>query len=141
MKQLFLDANVLFTAAHNPRGKASLVISFAAKGLWQIATSSYAVEEARRNLQQKYPQSINAYEAQLARIQVYASGKGTHCPLSLPQKDRPIFESALSCSATHLLTGDMKDFGHHMNNPNKSEGILIQTVAEFLDQELENPQR
>ncbi len=41
----------------------------------------------------------------------------------------------------HLLTGDMKDFGHHMNNPNKSEGILIQTVAEFLDQELENPQR
>ncbi|MCP4408784.1 MAG: PIN domain-containing protein [Gammaproteobacteria bacterium] len=141
MRRLFLDANALFTAAHNPRGKAALVISLAANGLWQIATSSYAVEEARRNLQQKYSQSISTSEAQLAHIQVYTSGKGTHCPLSLPQKDRPIFESALSCGATHLLTGDLKDFGRHMNNPKKSEGILIQTIAEFLDQEIENPQR
>ncbi|WP_153307020.1 hypothetical protein [Desulfonatronum thioautotrophicum] len=34
MNRLFLDANVLFTAAHNPAGKASLVFDLASKGYW-----------------------------------------------------------------------------------------------------------
>ena len=32
MKRLFLDANVLFTAAHNPSGKAALIIELATMG-------------------------------------------------------------------------------------------------------------
>ena len=53
--RLFLDANVLFTAAHNPRGKAALVIDLGKRGHWAIATSAYASEEARRNLERKFP--------------------------------------------------------------------------------------
>ena len=48
--RLFLDANVLFTAAHNPRGKAALVIDLGREGHWEIYSSAYALEEATRNL-------------------------------------------------------------------------------------------
>lgn len=34
MKRLFFDANVLFTAAHNPHGKAALVIEPGIGGQW-----------------------------------------------------------------------------------------------------------
>ena len=51
--RVFLDANVLFTAAHNPNGKAALVITLGAEGLFQLATSAYPKEEARRNLERK----------------------------------------------------------------------------------------
>lgn len=49
--RVFLDANVLFTAAHNPGGKAALVIDLARRGHWQVMPSAFAVEEARRNLE------------------------------------------------------------------------------------------
>ena len=38
--RLFLDANILFTAAHNPKGKAALVIELGQAGLWQLVTSA-----------------------------------------------------------------------------------------------------
>ena len=38
--RVFLDANVLFTAAHNPKGKAVLLITLGAEGLFQLATSA-----------------------------------------------------------------------------------------------------
>jgi len=52
---IFLDANVLFTAAHNPSGKAALIVELGAQGHWQTLTSTLAVEEARRNLDIKFP--------------------------------------------------------------------------------------
>jgi predicted nucleic acid-binding protein len=130
--RLFLDANVLFTAAHNPAGKAALVIELGAKGRWEVVSSSYAVEEARRNISAKFPAADKRLEELVGTVTVIASGLGRDCPLPLPAKDRPIMESAIRVQATHLLTGDMKDFGPFMNKPKKSAGIVIQTVAEFL---------
>jgi hypothetical protein len=54
-------------------------------------------------------------------------------PAGLAEKDRPIFQAALGCGASHLLTGDLKDFGPWMNRPEATSGILIQTVAQFLE--------
>ena len=130
--RLFLDANVLFTAAHNPAGKAALVIELGAKGKWEVVSSSYAVEEARRNIAAKFPAADKRLEELVGTVTVIPSGLGRDCPLPLPDKDRPIMESAIRAQATHLLTGDMKDFGPFMNKPKKSAGIVIQTVAEFL---------
>jgi len=48
--RLFPDANVLFTAAHDPRGKAALVIVVETGGCWTLLSSELAFEEARRNL-------------------------------------------------------------------------------------------
>jgi len=132
VRRLFLDANVLFTAAHNPMGKAAFVITAAAAEHWEVVTSVLAVEEARRNLERKYPQYQAHLDTLLQGITQVPSGDGRRCPLPLPPKDRPILEAAIACQATHLLTGDMKHFGPYMNNPAISAGVLIQTVAQFL---------
>jgi uncharacterized protein len=130
--RLFLDANVLFTAAHNPNGKAALVLELAGKGHWRTVTSTYAAEEARRNVARKFPGCVERLEQLLADIEILGSGRGGAYPLPLRDKDRPIFEAAVRAGATHLLTGDIRDFGPFMNAPERTDGVLIQTVAAFL---------
>ena len=130
--RLFLDANVLFTAAHNPRGKAALAIELGKQGHWALATSRYASEEARRNLDRKFPQSLDDLNSLLRGIQLVEHRPALRFPATLVEKDRPIFQAAVACDATHLLTGDLKDFGPFMNQPEETFGVLVQTVAEFL---------
>jgi predicted nucleic acid-binding protein len=134
VKRLFLDANVLFTAAHNPAGKAALVIESAAPGQWGVITSRLAVEEARRNLERKYPSCSSHLEQLLSDIEVFNGSDGTKCPIELPSKDRPIFEAAMMVGASHLLTGDTKHFGSFMNKPEETFGIHVQTVSDFLSE-------
>jgi predicted nucleic acid-binding protein len=127
--KVFVDANVLFTAAYSPKGKAAALLKSIPK---LIVTSDYAAEEARRNILAKKPEVSGELEKILANIRVEPSAAGSACPINLPEKDRPIFMSALKAKASHLLTGDLKDFGPHMNQPKKSAGIVIQTIADFL---------
>ena len=130
--RVFLDANVLFTAAHNPRGKAALLIELGNNGAWSLHSSHYAVEEARRNLERKFPGRLTALNELLPAFDIIAHYPGHPWPPGLANKDRPIFQAALSCRATHLLTGDLKDFGPFMNRPDETFGVVVQTVAEFL---------
>jgi uncharacterized protein len=131
--RLFLDANVLFTAAHNPGGKASLVIELGVQGYWELLSSPYALEEARRNLERKFPRSLESLDTLQRGIRIVEHQAGLGFPEGLAQKDQPIFQAALACQATHLLTGDLKDFGSFMNQPENTFGICIQSVAEFLN--------
>ena len=131
--RLFLDANVLFTAAHNPRGKATLVIELGVQGYWELFSSPYALEEARRNLERKFLRSLESLVTLQRDIRLVEHRTGLGFPEGLAQKDQPIFQAALACQATHLLTGDLKDFGSFMNQPGNTFGICIQSVAEFLN--------
>lgn len=133
MIRLFLDANVLFTAAHNPYGKAALIIELVGQGHWEVMSCSYAIEEARRNISIKFPDSVKRFETLMRGVIKVPSRSGRNCPAPLPEKDCPILEAAIHCKATHLLTGDIRDFGPFMNNPRLAGGILIQSVSEFLD--------
>ena len=132
MIRLFLDANVLFTAAHNPSGKAALILDLGSQKYWEVVSCSLAIDEARRNIIIKFPGCLKRLDSLLITVKKVPSGSGKMCPISLPQKDRPILEAAIRCKATHLLTGDMKDFGPFMNNPDLTSGVLIQTVSGFL---------
>jgi predicted nucleic acid-binding protein len=106
--RVFLDANVLFSAAYRPDAGICR--------LWRLdnvrlLTSSYAATEARVNL---------AEEAQLTRLQQLlqpiemVSGLA-FLPLgvTLPEKDRPILQAAIYGRSTHLLTGDRQHFGKY----------------------------
>ena len=135
--RLFLDANVLFTAAHNPYGKAALTIELGKRGHWALATSLYASEEARRNLARKFPRSLDGLNALLRNIPLVELCPGLPFPATLAEKDRPILQAAVTCRATHLLTGDLKDFGPFTNRPEETFGILVQSAAEFLGSVLE----
>lgn len=131
--RLFLDANVLFTAAHNPDGKSALIIAFEGKDTWDVCTSAFAAEEARRNLAAKYPGAEKRLEVLLASMTIVSEQPDAPCPDKLDQKDRPIFCAAYACHATHLLTGDIVHFAPFMNKPKKTFGITIQTPAQFLN--------
>jgi uncharacterized protein len=134
LTRLFLDANVLFTAAHNPEGKAALLIELAAAGHWEVVTSAYCAAEARLNLDRKYPERRAELEKILRTVRRVPDVSGDLCPLRLPAKDRPVFASAIRCQATRFLTGDRRHFGPFMNRPEKSAGVVIQTVGDFLSE-------
>ena len=132
VKRVFLDANVLFTAAHNPDGKAALLIELGVRGHWQLFTSDYALEEAGRNLQRKFPRSLATLEEIRPALRISAHHAGIPRLSGLAGKDQPIFQAALACKATHLLTGDIRDFGRFMDRSADTHGLQIQTVASFL---------
>lgn len=131
--RLFFDANTLFTAAHNPKGKAAFIIDLGTQGYWGLYTSAYAIEEARRNLEAKFPATLEGFAKLLALFQTGPESRTHPCLAGLPNKDCPIYLAALGCRATHLLTGDLRDFGPFMNQPKKTNGLVIQTVAQFLE--------
>ena len=132
LMRVFLDANVLFTSAHNPKGKAALLVTLGSKGLFQLATSAYAREEARRNLERKAPDCLPEFSRQLSRIRMVTDNPSIPCPADLAEKDWPIYRAAHACKANVLLTGDHRDFGFLMNAPELANGLLIQPVADFL---------
>lgn len=130
--RLFLDANVLFTAAHNPSGKAACIVELGAAGHWELFASSYAVAEARRNLEIKFPSALPKLNALLEAIALVGDDHAIDCPAALSEKDHPIYRAAHAAGASHLLTGDLRDFGPIMNAPHLTGGELVQTVAQFL---------
>lgn len=128
-----MDANILFTTAHNPQGKAALVIELGQAGLWQLVTSTYASEEARRNLALKFPDGLERLVTLLKNLRMTTDTADAECPVGLAEKDCPIYRAAHTCRADVLLTGDIRDFGFLMNDRSKTDGLLIQTVADFLN--------
>ena len=127
MLRVFLDANILFSAAY--REGAGL------RKLWEIPgvallTSGYAVEEARRNLDT--PERRERLEGLLAAIEIVMEAPRTPLPngVGLPEKDEPILRAAIAAGATHLLTGDLRDFGHLFGR--RVGGLVVQTPSAFL---------
>lgn len=134
--RLFLDANVLFTAAHRPQGKAAFLFQTLAdspQAPWRLMSSAYAVEEARRNLAAKLPEALSAWALLLEAVRIVPQPATQTLRLALPDKDQPIWAAAYAARATHLLTGDLKDFGALMNQPALTGGVVIQTVGAYLE--------
>jgi predicted nucleic acid-binding protein len=107
--RVFLDANVLFSAAWGDGGRM--------RRFWdltdvELMTSEYAVDEARRNLRD--PAGIRTLDSLLRRLTVEDPVQGLiHLPAvaaGLPDDDRPILEAAIAMRASHLLTGNVRDF-------------------------------
>lgn len=126
MDRVFLDANVLFSAAY--RHDSGLRQLFRLRQVTLI-TSTYAVEEARRNL--STPQQRKDMEQLCASMEVVPAAT-FELPqgIDLPESDRPILSAALSARATHLVTGDVKDFGRYYGQT--VAGVLILPPAKYL---------
>lgn len=128
MDRLFLDANILFSAAYRPDSGL--------RRLWEIAgvqliTSTYAEEEARRNLGTSVQHAT--LDELLRHIKVLLLQPGSSllpAGLELPDNDRPILEAAIFSQATHLLTGDMKAFGAYYGCA--IAGVLILPPSAYL---------
>jgi predicted nucleic acid-binding protein len=126
--RLFLDANVVFSAAYDPGSRIA--------GLWRLEklslyTSDYALAEALRNLQRKAPARVQELGALLTRMRVIVSPaiEGLLFPGDLPAKDEPILQAAIACRANYLLTGDA-DFARCFGRVIK--GVLILRPGDYL---------
>jgi len=111
--RIFLDANILFSAAKSDSAIRMLL------GLLQEAghechANTFVVEEARRNLALKAPGSLPVLDRLLDRIhvaQVTANPAESDVVRSLPEKDRPVLAAAMQLDCEALVTGDRKHFG------------------------------
>lgn len=132
MDLIFLDANVLFSAAYRPN--AGL------RRLWRLPgvkmlTSAYAAEEARRNLSDAgQREDLEELLGSVETITTVASiNHGPFSAIELPDKDRPILLAAIRAGATHLLTGDFRHFGPYYGK--RIEGVLILAPGDYLSRD------
>jgi predicted nucleic acid-binding protein len=126
MDRLFLDANVLFSAAYKTDTRLLQ--------LWKLkdvvlCSSGYALEEARINLSDEAQRTrLNKLSAALHLFD--ASEGNLQQGISLPEKDVPIMAAAIEARATYLLTGDVRHFGAYFGK--KIAGIQIMLPGEYL---------
>jgi hypothetical protein len=71
-------------------------------------------------------------EVLVGSIHVIAKAPSQPLPdgIRLPDKDGPILRAAIAARSTHLLTGDLRDFGHLLGH--RAGGVVIQTPGDFL---------
>lgn len=126
MDRLFLDANVLFSAAY--RSSSGLLRFWKLKNV-ALCSSRYALAEARTNLEED---SQRRRLVRLARrLELFDAIPGElSFRIELPEKDVPILLAAVEARATHLITGDLRHFGPHFGK--RVAGILILSPADYL---------
>jgi predicted nucleic acid-binding protein len=111
--RIFLDANVLFSAAKSD-GAIRRLLALLAEAGHECHADTYVVEEARRNLALKAPGNLPVLDRLVARIhvaQVKASLAEAEVVRSLPEKDRPVLAAAIDLRCQALVTGDRTHFG------------------------------
>lgn len=111
--RIFLDANILFSAAKSD-GAVRHLLGLLHDGGHEIWVDGYVLEEGRRNLAAKAAEGLGALEALMPRLHVGA----VHVPdpallasLPLPEKDRPVLAAAIRHRCPVLITGDRTHFG------------------------------
>ena len=127
---MFLDANVLFSAAYAPDN--CFLALWERKGI-QLLSSEYAVQEVERNL--TGVACLKRFKRLVASLEIvsgYSVGAPPDAALAarLPVKDRPNLAAAIDATATHLLTGDRRHFGEWYGK--RIGGVLIQSPAQYL---------
>lgn len=127
MDRVFLDANVLFSAAYRPD---SGLLRLWGLETAEIVTSRYAWEEALRNLDTPERRSRLERLSEETALVDEALHLGNLSQVNLPSKDLPILAAAIACGASHLVTGDRRHFGSLMDN--RVEGVLVLTPRSYL---------
>ena len=95
-----------------------------------LVADAYVVEEARRNLEAKFPASLKDFELVLHPLESSAT---LRCFLppdlapELPEKDRPVLAAAIQRRCDVLLTGDKTHFGPLYGKT--LEGVTIHSPA------------
>lgn len=128
-ERVFLDANVLFSAVY--------LQDSGLRRLWrlngvELLSSSYAVEEARRNLREGWPEALDRLDELLKSLKLVEEAQEEDLPGSfrVDAKDKPILLAAIRGGSRHLLTGDKRHFGHLYGKI--VQGVSISRPADYL---------
>lgn len=127
MHRLFLDANVLFAAAF--REDAPLRRLWGRPGV-ELLTSAYAAVEAERHLDAERRARL-AELMKSVRVVPDAPSHDLPAGVVLRSKDVPILAAAIATRATHLITGDRRDFGAYFGR--RLGGVLILPPRDYFE--------
>jgi len=129
--RVFLDANVLFSAAKSSGAVRQFLHKLKSLGHTLVA-DGYVTSEARRNLEAKFPSAMEDFEKVLEAVETSATASkplGTEVAPGLPEKDRPVLAAAIQHRCQVLLTGDKAHFG--LLYGQTLEGVVIRSPASF----------
>ena len=128
MDRVFLDANVLVSAALTPT--SGLHELWDTEGT-RLLGSPHVITEARRNVTDAIAKA--RLEKLIARL-VVLPAEPADFPLvpdpGLPPKDRPVLLAAVVAQADYLLTGDATHFGALYGS--SFGGVVVQRPGEYL---------
>ena len=128
MDRVFLDANVLVSAALKPDSRIA--------SLWdradvRLLASPHVLSEARRNV--TAPDAAARLERPIAALVVLPAEPADFAidgDPGLPPKDRPVLLGAVTSGADVLLTGDITHFGGCLGTT--VNGVRIMLPAAYL---------
>ena len=129
MEKVFLDANVLFSAAYKPTRLREL---WRLEGV-SLISSVYAVTEAETNLSRIRAEAVDTLKELISTMTLVEPKEEPQLlpeGISIVAKDRPILLSAIDSQADYLLTGDIKHFGHLFGK--SVSGVMILPPAQYF---------
>ena len=133
--KLFLDANVIFTAAYSAHGLSRGLFRLAAVGKCALCTSAFAHEEAVRNIHNKAPEKLADLAVLMKQVEIlpepHPKWVTWAAALPLARKDAPVLAAALQGKVDIFVTGDRRDFGHLFGQV--LEGVKVLTPADALE--------
>lgn len=133
--RVYLDANVLYSAAATDGAIRRLLGDLAAAGHGLVA-DAYVWAEAERNLALHYPDRRHHLETlrQVLEVHDHFAGAGNKLvAVPLPEKDLPVLASAVSLRCEALVTGDRTHFGEPYGKQVSGVTILSpRGIAEML---------
>lgn len=136
MRRVFLDANVVFSAAYTNRGAIHRLFDVANKRKdVSFIVTGYVLAEARANLRRKAPSRLSELETLLDSITVLKEPPPRLveelAPLVPDTDDAPILAGAISGEAELLVTGNERDFRDLYGT--QVRGVLVLRPRDALD--------
>jgi uncharacterized protein len=129
LDRIFLDANVLYSAAYLER--SGLIRLWSLDDV-QLLSSAYAIEETRRNLALDRPEALRRLTPLTEALSIVHMPQALELPenVRLDPKDQPILLAAIYGNADYLLTGDVRHFSHLYGK--RIEGAMVLRPAQYF---------
>ena len=111
--RIFLDANILFSAAYADSAVRRLINDLKAASCSLVA-DRYVFEEALRNLTIQRTEAIprlHELMSLLTIVPTHIYSSAIPAGIQLPEKDIPVLASAIEAGCDILMTGDSRHFG------------------------------
>ena len=134
--RIFLDANILFSAAASD-GAIRRLVNTLLDLRHECWADEFVLTEATRNLAAKSPEALPWLETLLKRIRIapgHAPGPELTLVQWLPEKDRPVLAAAIRLRCDILVTGDRTHFGVAYGK--KFAGVTVQSPRMLAEQVL-----
>ena len=110
--RVFLDANILFSAAYSDTAVRRLLKDLKSSSC-SLAADRYVFEEALRNLTIQRSEAIPRLHELMREVTIvptHISSSKIPPDINLPDKDIPVLASAIEAGCDILMTGDTRHF-------------------------------